>query len=233
MRDEIITELKSLQDAKYRKFHLRTCPQAENLLGVRMPAQRKLAKKIVKADFREFLQDTRGEFYEEIIIEGIVIATAKMPIGERLEFLKNFVPKINNWAICDCVCASMKFTAEELPQVWDFILQYQKSEKEYELRFMVVMMMDHFRDKEHLPRILEIVEQINSQDYYVEMAIAWLLAEAMVNFQKEIIGFLKDDTLSRFTHNKAIQKARESYRISDDDKKLLLSLKRWELGAGS
>ena len=226
MRDQIITQLMQLQDVKYRDFHSGLCPRTNNIIGVRIPLQRKIAKEIIRGDFRKFLEEVQNEFYEETMIEGMVIATAQIPLDERLRYLAKFVPKIDNWAVCDSVVASFRLRADETNRYWDFILSYRGSSREFELRFMLIMMLDHFLDKEHLEQIFTIIDTLGNDAYYVNMAIAWLVAEAFVKFREETLEFLQDDHLTKFTHNKAIQKACESYRVSTDDKVLLRGMKR-------
>lgn len=223
--EELRSRLFDLQDVGYREFHLRTCPQAQNMIGVRVPEQRKLAKEIARGDFWQFLDQIEPHYYEEIMITGIVIATAPMGLAERLDYTAWFIPQIGNWAVCDTFCASFKFQAQDLPKVWDFILQYRESRQEYELRFLLVMLLDHFLLPEYLSQIFELLDEIKSNQHYVEMAKAWLVAELFTKFRNETLDYLQRDQLSVFTHNKAIQKARESLRVSAADKQLLSSLR--------
>lgn len=226
MRDEVIKKLISLQDTKYRDFHSKLCPGLENIIGVRTPELRKLAKEIARGDYQKFLAECKNQYYEETLLEGLVIAAAKVTLDERLRLLKRFVPKINNWATCDMMCGSFKFQPNELTKVWDFVLQYETSTREYERRFMIVMMMDYFLVPEYLPKIFAILDKIKTDQYYVNMASAWLIATALAKQRKETLCFLKCNNLDAWVQNKAIQKARESYRVSKEDKELLLTLKK-------
>lgn len=226
MREKIIKQLMALQDLKYREFHSGLCPRTENIIGVRIPEQRKIAKELIKDDFRKFLAEVKNEFYEETMIEGIVIAMAPMSLDDRMEYLTRFVPKIDNWAVCDSVCASFKLLPKERDTYWNFVLTYRGSVREFELRFMLIMMLDLFLDDEHLQQIFTIIDTLRTEAYYVNMATAWLVAEAFTKYRDETLRFLQDNHLSRFTHNKAIQKACESYRVDTDDKILLRSMKR-------
>ena len=223
--EELRERLFDLQDIAYRDFHLKTCPQAEHLIGVRMPEQRKLAKAIIRGDFWQFLDQVQPYYYEEVLITGIVIAAAPMALVERLNYIAWFVPQIHNWAICDGFCASFKLCQADLPQLWNFILQYRTSTAEFELRFMLVMLLDHFILPEYLPQIFALLDEVKSEQYYVEMAKAWLVAELFTKFRDETLDYLKSDQLSVFAHNKAIQKARESRRVSATDKQLLNAMK--------
>lgn len=223
--EELQERLFDLQDAGYREFHLKTCPQAQHVLGVRVPEQRRLAKEITRGDFWQFLDEIQPHYYEEVLITGIVIATAPMGLAERLDYTAWFVPQINNWAVCDTFCASFKPQPTDLPKLWDFLMQYRSSQQEYELRFMFVMLLDHFLLPEYLERIFALLDQIQSSAHYVEMAKAWLVAELFAKYRDATLDYLQRDQLSVFAHNKAIQKARESRRISDADKQLLNSMK--------
>lgn len=226
MREELIQKLFELQDTTYRDFHSGLCPGTVNIIGVRIPLQRKLAQEITKRDFRIFLAEVQNQYYEETMIEGFVIAKAKLSLTERLELLRHFVPKIDNWAVCDSVCASFRFKPEDLPEVWQFILQYQNSEREFELRFMLIMMLDHFLQPEYTTDVLKIVQSIKSEQYYVKMAQAWLIAECFVKAREQTLTLLKQDVLMTWVQNKAIQKIRESYRVTPEDKQMLLKYKR-------
>lgn len=223
--DELREHLLELEDVGYREFHLKTCPQAQHVIGVRMPEQRKLAKQITKGDYWYFLDNFEPYYYEEVLITGIVIATAPMALSERLGYIAWFVPQINNWAICDCFCASFRFRTEDLPAVWDFITSYRTSQAEYALRFMFVMILDHFLLPDYLTRIFSLLDQVKSDQHYVEMAKAWLVAELFAQFRDQTLEYLQCDQLSKFAHNKAIQKACESRRLSDTDKQTLRGMK--------
>lgn len=223
--EELQSRLLDLQYVGYREFHLKTCPQAKHVIGVRVPEQRKLAREIIKGDFWQFLDTVQPYYYEELLITGIVIATAPMVLAERLDYTAWFVPQISNWAVCDTFCASFKPKPQDLSTLWDFILQYRSSIHEYELRFMFVMIHDHFILSEYLLQIFALLDEVKSDKYYVEMAKAWLLAEIFTKFRDAALDYLQRDQLSVFAHNKAIQKARESRRISETDKQLLSSIK--------
>lgn len=222
---ELREQLFELEDVAYREFHLKTCPQAQHVIGVRMPEQRKLARQIIKGDYWQFLDGFEPHYYEEVLITGIVIATAPMGLSERMGYVTWFVPLINNWAICDCFCASFNFHDEDLPEVWDFIINYSKSSAEYELRFMLVMILDHFIRVEYLDGIFSLLDSVKSDYYYVEMAKAWLVAELLAKYQNQAFEYMLRDQLSVFAHNKAIQKACESRRISAENKQKLRGMK--------
>lgn len=227
MLEEVRAELLDLRDEGYLVFNKKTNPELENSLGVRIPEQRKIAKRIAKGDFWQYLDAEPKKYYEEIMIEGIVIATAPMSTMERFDYLANFVPKIHDWATCDCTAASFKIKPKELPEYWNFVMRYRGSRAEFEIRFMLVMILDHFILPEYWTRIIEILEHLPSQAHYVEMAAAWLISVMMVKDREKTIAYLASDNhLSDFVQNKAISKCRESFRVSKEDKELLKTLRK-------
>lgn len=223
---ELREHLEDLSDPAYREFHLKTCPQAKNVLGVRISEQRKLAKTIIKnSSYWNFLDSIEPHYYEEILITEIIIASAPMGINERFDYVVWFLPFINNWAICDSFCNSFKIKDADLETYWHFLLQFQESREEYVLRFIFVMLLCHFIREDYLERIFKLLDKIKSEKYYVEMAKAWLIAEMFTKFPAQTFDYLSRDQLSTFAHNKAIQKACESRRISPEDKQHLRGMK--------
>lgn len=221
MRDQIITQLFSLADRDYAAFHQRTCPNTGEMIGVRVPLLRKIANGISQADSRQFLAECQNAYYEETFLEGLVIATSKIPLHERLAYTRNFLPQIKNWAVCDCFCCSFKIKTDEKPEVWRFICEFWDAEDEFLVRFFLVMSLAHFLETEYLPEIFATLKQKHPDLQYINMAKAWLIAEIMVNFREPVIELLKEQILPPKIQNKAIQKIRESYRISDADKALV------------
>ncbi len=221
MIEEVREQLFQLQDLDYQKFQRNLCPGVSHMIGVRIPDLRKIVKKILKQDFRIYLAPHENRFYEEMMIEGLLIATSKIALEEKLNYLKKFVPKIDNWAICDTVCASFHFSKAELPIVWNFCKQYQKSKKEFELRFLVVMMMDYFLIEEYQEQVLQIIDSLDCDYYYTNMAVAWLLSVFYTKNRKRVILYLRENHLSPFAYQKTIQKILESNRVSIEDKKII------------
>ncbi len=223
---DVKQRLATLAEKNYKAFNSKLTPGAVEMLGVRIPDLRKLAREISQGDFREFLESSTTRQFEELTLRGLVIATSKMPINERFKYLRIFVSQINNWATCDVVCSTFKPKTAELMDYWKFITQYQDSLAEFELRFMIVMMMDYFLTDEYIDQVLAIANNIRVDKYYTEMAIAWLVATAFVKQRSKTLAFLQNNQLSDFTQNKSIQKIRESYRVASVDKDMLLQWKR-------
>ena len=230
MKQKIKEELKQLADEKYKEFHKGLCPGTENILGVRVPVLREYAKKLSKEyDIRELLNDIDNEYYEEIMLQGMLIGLEKAKdndIENILKDIEEFVPKIDNWAVCDTFCAGLKITKKHGKEMWDFLQKYVTSDKEFEIRFGVVMILDYYITEEYLGKNFAIFNHIKSNQYYVQMAVAWAISICLIKFYDKTIEYLEQAKIDKFTYNKAIQKAIESYRISDEQKTELRKMKK-------
>lgn len=142
--EQLRQELFSLADEKYKKFHSSLCPGTDNIIGIRVPKLRNLAKEIVKGDWEQYLKNAKEDYYEEVMLQGMVIGLAKTDLQKRLEYVKAFVPKIDNWAVCDITCAGFKFAKKYPKEVWEFLQSYLRSNQEFEIRFGVVMLLDFY-----------------------------------------------------------------------------------------
>lgn len=220
--------LYSLQDKKYQEFQKGLCPGVVNIIGVRIPELRKLAKELLKKyTLKELLENINDNYYEELMLQGMVIGGAKEDINTILKYVKEFVPKIDNWAVCDTFCTSLKITKKYKEEMWEFIQKYLKSDKEFELRFAIVMILGYFIDEKYLEKDFKIFNNIKSDKYYVKMALAWAISICVIKYYDRSIKYLeKEAILDDFTYNKAIQKARESYRLSKEQKDFLNTLKK-------
>lgn len=224
---EVLARLEALRDEDYRKFNESLIPGAENTtLGVRLPQLRNLAKEIIRGDWQEFLAESQqSQIYEIIMLRGLVIAAAPCEFEERLRLLAGFVPSIRNWAVCDCVCSSVKSAKQHLPETFAFLQPYLQSQEEFALRFGVVMLMDYFLRENYIDQVLDILSGIRHEAYYVNMAVAWALSVCFVKFRDKTLAVLESGVLPPWVQNKAIQKCRESRRVSPEDKAMLLKLK--------
>ena len=225
---EIRERIKRLSDEEYRKFHTGLCPGTINIIGVRIPKLRLLAKEILKEnrEWKNFLKNDNCIYYEEVMLQGMIIGLSKMTIEETLEYLKKFITKIDNWAVCDTTCAGLKITKKNYETMWDFINIYLKSDKEFELRFAIVMMLDFYINEKYIDKVLSKLNKIQHEGYYVKMAVAWAVSEAFVEFPEKTFEFLRNNNLDKFTHNKALQKINESYRVEENIKQQIKSMKR-------
>lgn len=206
----------------YKKFSAALIPNIDNVLGVRLPTLRKIAKEIYDGeDWQNFLQCNDCEFMEEVMLQGMVIGLIKDKPEKILEYVKNFVPKINNWSVCDSFCNGLKFTKKNKKLVWDFIQPYFKSAEEYDIRFGFVMLLSHFIEEDYIDRILEITDQFKDDRYYAKMGAAWAVSVCFVKFPEKTFTYLKNSNLDKQTYNKCIQKIRESYRVDNSTKEEL------------
>ena len=227
-RKEIIEEIKKLSDKKYKEFHTKLCPGVEGIIGVRVPKLRNYAKELIKKyKAEEILKQLKWGYYEEIMLKGMIIGLdQKQEIEETIKRIKKFVPKINNWAICDTFCAGLKITKKHKEEMWKIIKEYIKSNQEFEIRFAVVMMLDYYIEEKYLQEIFKICDKIKHEGYYVKMAVAWCISICLIKYYNETKSFLKDCNLDDFTYQKSIQKAIESYRITKEQKEELKKMKK-------
>ncbi len=226
MKKIIKEELFKLADEKYKQFHSGLCPGTTNIIGVRVPVLRHYAKQLAREyNIQELLSKIDIQYYEEVMLQGMLIGLMKDDFINIEQQIKKFVPKINNWAICDVFCASLKVTKNYKKEMWELIQEYLKSTKEFDIRFAVVMILDYYIDKQYLEDDFKIFKSIKNEGYYVKMAVAWAISLCLVKFYEETISYLKEVELDEFTYNKALQKAIESYRITDEQKKELRKMK--------
>ena len=228
-KEKLQAELKALQDLKYQKFHSSLLPGVENIIGVRMPLLRKLAKEMLRRNWRSYLDveiSKPNTYYEEDIIQALLIGTSKLSWQERHAYIKEFVPKINNWAVCDLFCSTLKEAQYYQEEYWQLIVPYFNSSNAYDLRFASVMLLNHFTGDEFVEEALNLLEAIKHEDYYVKMGVAWAISIFYIKQPQLTLKLIKQNNLDDFTHNKAIQKIRESFRVSNEDKEMLNRFKR-------
>ncbi len=227
MEEEIRKHLFELQDKKYQEFHRGLCPNTENIIGVRIPVLREYSKQLVKKySVEELLNNIGNTYYEEIMIKGMIIGLSKENLGKIQKYIKEFVPKIDNWAVCDTFCTGLKITKKYKKEMWTFIQPYLNSNKEFEIRFGVVMILAYYIEEEYLEDDLKILNNIKHDGYYVKMAVAWAISICLVKFYNRTVEFLNNSSLDKFTFNKSIQKAIESYRITKEQKDMLKLMKK-------
>ena len=225
--DKILKQLFELQDKRYKEFHSSLCPNVDNIIGVRIPELRKLAKQIAKENPKEFIENpVKKQYYEEIMLEGFVIGYMKATLEEKLHYLDNFIPEIDNWAVCDCTASTLKFIDKYKKEVWEYMQKYINSKKEFEKRFAIIILMDYYLTDEYIDKVLEIYNKIDSDQYYVQMGIAWAISVCFVKYREKTRKFLDNNNLSTFTYNKSIQKIIESTRVDKETKEELKKIKK-------
>ena len=226
MEEEIRKDLFNMQDKKYKEFHSSLSPNVDNIIGIRIPVLRIYAKELLKQHKQEEIK-IGDKYYEELLLQGMIIGLQnKENIENIIVKVNKFVPKINSWGVCDTFCADLKISKKYQKEMFRVIEKYLKSNKEYELRFAIVMLLDYYINDEYIDTVLKILNKIKSDKYYVQMANAWAISICLVKYYEKTVEFLENCNLDNFTYNKAIQKAIESYRITDKQKENLRKMKR-------
>lgn len=216
-----------LQELEYKEFHSKLCNTSKyEIIGVKVPLLRTIAKEIIKNDYKNYLDNNDIKYYEEVMLKALIIGNSKININQTIYYLEKFIPLIDNWAVCDTLCSSLKVTKKNKKEMWEFLKKYIDSTKEYELRFMIVMFLNYYIDKNYLNDIFLIIDDIKKQDYYVKMAIAWFISISYIKEKEITLDYLKKSKIDKFTFNKSIQKIIESYRVSDEEKDIIKKLKK-------
>lgn len=219
-------ELESLADPAYKAFNESLLPGMETAYGIRLPQMRQVAKALLRQDPVGFLEHFQPNCYEETQLRGLVIGGMKLPWEEKCPLVEDFLPRIDNWAVCDTFCGSLKpRSPQDVPLMWEFLKPLYASEEEYKARFAAVMQLSHFVDAAHLEEGLGLLGQVRHPGYYAKMAVAWALSVWFVKFPQETESLLAQRAFEPWVQNKAIQKVRESRRVSKEDKDRLLSYK--------
>lgn len=224
--ERITEKLFSLQDLKYRDFQAKLIPgiSPENVIGVRTPELRKLAKELIRSgDAEQFLTELPHRYFDEDQLHAFIISEVK-EYETAIELTETFLPYINNWATCDQL--SPKVFKKNREKLIDRAKAWTISGRTYTVRFGIGILMNHFLDDEFKPEYPELVSKLRSEEYYVNMMIAWYFATALAKQYDCAVKYLENGVLPVWVHNKTIQKARESYRITPDQKEYLKTLKR-------
>lgn len=222
---EYINYLISIKEDKYKEFHSKLCFTKYEILGIRLPIIRKITKQISKTNYEDFLKLTKSKYYEEVLIEGLVISTIK---DESIfdKYFNKYITKIDNWGICDSFCNSLNIVTKNPTKYFNLCKELSLSNEEFISRVGLIIILNYYVKEEYLTDIFNILDSITSDKYYINMAEAWLICELYIYYPQETEKYLKNNKLNNFTHNKSISKIRESYRISKEKKDSLNTLKR-------
>ena len=218
--------LYEMQDLSYRDFHSKLMPTVaeESIIGIRTPALRKFAKEFAKREEKEeFLSSLPHKYYEENNLHGFLLEKEK-DYEQLIARLDAFLPYVDNWATCDMV--RPKILREHLPELREKIKEWLASEHTYTVRYGIGMLLSFYLEEAFLPEYLEWVAKVHSKEYYVKMMVAWYFATVLAKQYEETIVYLEQYRLDIWEHNKTIQKAIESYRITIEQKAYLRTLKR-------
>lgn len=223
--DEIREELFALQDIKYRDFQSKLIPtiDPDSMIGVRTPELRKLSKRLSKEEgISAFLEALPHRYFDENQLHAFLISEMK-DFSRCIRETDGFLPYVDNWATCDQMSPKVfkKHKEELLRKIKDWIV----SKETYTVRFAIGMLMEHFLDEDYDPAYPDMVAAVRSEEYYINMMVAWYFATALAKQYEAVLPYLEKRRLETWAHNKAIQKAVESYRISEEQKQYLKSLK--------
>ena len=222
--DRIVERLFELQDKKYQEMQVKIIPNidSKSIIGVRTPELRKYAKELVKSDYTSFLDDLPHKYFDENQLHAFIISEIK-DYDECINYTNKFLPYVDNWATCDQL--SPKIFKKHTDNLLLEIKKWIKAKKIYTIRFGIGCLMQYYLDDSFSKEYLEWVSNIKSNEYYVNMMIAWYFATALAKQYEATIPFIENNRLDKWVHNKTIQKEIESYRVSDEKKGYLRTLK--------
>lgn len=219
----ILDEIFANQDIEYRDFHSKLVPNVKNLIGLRGPIAKKIAKKYANTSIgNDFLNDLPHTYYEENLIHGYMLGFLKSNIEKHLAC---FLPHVDNWAVCDSMTSNLKPFFKDREGALSIVKSSLESKHTYTIRFGLVALLCYYIEPEYIDFVLSQSLRIKSEEYYVNMANAWLISICLVKQYDKTIKIIEQKSLDKWTHNKAIQKAIESYRITNEQKNYLRSLK--------
>ncbi len=225
-KQDILTQLQNLSEDKYKNFNSKIIPTKQLMLGVRIPILKKIAKQIIKKDATSFLVLNKANVYEMVILEGLVLSFIDKPFKELVPSIENYLDKVDNWAQIDSPILSFKSINKDKTFVLGVVKKWHKSEKEYVVRTALVILLSYYVQEEYLADIFKLSQEVKHEGYYVYMANAWLISVCMAKYPDKTLVFFRSNSLDKKTHNKAIQKSIESFRVSKENKIIMKKLKR-------
>ena len=223
--NNFINYLKSISENSYKEFSEKITFTKYEMLGIRLPKLRSIAKEISKSDYKSFLKISKSTYYEEVMIKLLVIANIK-DIDELMIYFDNAVNLIDNWALCDTFCNSLKLINKNKDYFLTKIDELINSNETYHIRVGLIILLCFYVEEDYLDLIIKYLDNIKSDEYYVNMAEAWLICEIFIKYEKIGLKYLEHNHLNKFTVNKAISKIRDSYRVSKDMKDYILKFKK-------
>lgn len=224
---ELKCTLQQMAEPKYKEFNEKIVKGKLKMLGIRIPVLRKIAKEIVKGNFKEFIKTCIPVYHEELLLLGIVIASSDMEYNDFKMEMNDFLKRIENWAACDTFCGSIKkHIKQNKKEFWNDMTLYLRSKNDWIVRVALVSMLQYYLEEDYIKKVLQRCDSIKSEFYYVKVAQAWLIAEAYIKCKQQTIVYLKKSSLDKWTFNKAIQKICESNRVSIEEKEELKKLKK-------
>ena len=222
--NRFISYLFEIRDIKYRDFHS-NLGIGNSVIGVKTSVLKKIAKDISKGNYKQFLYLLKKEYYEEITLYGFIICNIKK-MNVSVNYLDIYKDRINNWASCDLFCTGYKIIKRNKEYFWKYINDNISSDNLWIRRMCFVLILNYYIEEDYLKDIFKLCDGYNIEEYYVQMAVAWLISICYIKYPSVTTKYIMNNKLDDFTHNKAIQKIRESYMVSSEDKEYLNKLKR-------
>ena len=223
--NNFINYLKSISENFYKEFSEKITFTKYEILGIRLPKLRSIAKEISKSDYKSFLKICKSTYYEEVMIKLLVIANIK-DIDELMIYFDDAVNLIDNWALCDTFCNSLKLINKNKDYFLTKIDELINSNKTYHIRVGLIILLCFYVEEDYLDLIIKYLDNIKSDEYYVNMAEAWLICEIFIKYENIGLKYLEHNHLNKFTVNKAISKIRDSYRVSEYMKDAILKFRK-------
>lgn len=196
--------------------------------GISVPQVRKLAKQIAKDDYEKFIKDNPMDSFEIKLLHAFLIGYINSDIDKILTYFEKFIPFVNDWAVNDSFCQNFTIARKYPSEVWQLLMKYKTSKKEFESRVVSVVLLSHFLNDDYIDNVIDVLNQLNTDDYYSMMGVAWAIATVMGKYPEKCLAYLKSErcSLDNRTYNKSLQKIRESFRVSDEIKNITLSLRK-------
>lgn len=221
---DFLNYLNSLQDKKYQEFHSKIIV-SNDLIGIKTNELKKIANDISKGNYQEFIKLNNSKLYEPIMIEGFIYSNLKIPFLELTDYLNEYLKKVNNWAHVDLLVSNLKIFSKNQELGFKYAKKLIKSKNNWIKRCGIIIMLNYYLHDIYIDKVLEIVSKIKTDDYYVKMAIAWLMSISYIKYKEKTLIYLVN-IKDNFIYNKTLSKIIDSKRISDDEKKFIKSLKR-------
>lgn len=219
MNNGIRRQLEQLAEPAYARFAGSLLPGVDHLLGVRLPALRRLARRLAQGDWEAYLDGARDDSFEETLLQGLTLGYVQAPPHIVLPRAAAFVPKIDNWSVCDSFCSSLKLAARYPEEVWRFVTPYLAAGEEFAVRFGVVMLLFYYTGETHGAEVLRLLDGVRHEGYYARMAIAWALSIGLARLPALFLPYLEHGGHpDPFVKRKTLQKCLESRQVSPADK---------------
>lgn len=229
-KEELRARLQDFAEPEYREFSKKLLPGVRDILGVRIPHLRKIARQAAKGAWRELLENIEdSRSMEETMVYGMILGYAKdIEWDEFLARIVHFLTEIDNWSVCDSVCCTLKKVKEDREGFWKFVTPYLSSEKEFEVRFAAVMVLNFYIDKEWVERTIDALVTLHPDGYYAKMGVAWALSICWISFPEETKKRVKREEMDQEIYEKMIQKVMESTRTTREEKEYLRARRKAE-----